>query len=379
MADISTAGELRVVVSGYYGFDNLGDEAVLYSLLAALREYCPGVRPVVLSHAPERTAALYGVRAVNRWRPGEIYRTVAGADLLISGGGSLLQDVTGLKSLLYYLGVIGLARFLRRPVVFYAQGIGPVRSRWGRLLMWLVANRVQLITVRDEQSARDLAAMGVTRPPVYVTADPVLGVEPGGVDPRAGEELLAAAGVDGGPVAGVSVREWAGFDGVRRRALAGVCDDLRRRGWRVLFIPLHYPEDLAVSRAVAALMHRPAAVLDCGLTVPQAVSLFGRLDLLIGMRLHALILAAVMNVPPVGIAYDPKIDRFLGQLGLSPAGRADALEYGALRQAVEKVLADPAGCRERLAAAVAPLRGLARRTALLTLEAAGKIGAAGGK
>ncbi|WP_078060806.1 polysaccharide pyruvyl transferase family protein [Desulfotomaculum copahuensis] len=428
VCDDSGCRTLKVAVSGYYGFDNLGDEAVLYSLLDALREYCPGVRPVVLSHAPERTAALYGVEAVNRWRPGEVYRALAGADLLISGGGSLLQDVTGLKSLLYYLAVIWLARRLGRPVVFYAQGIGPVRSWPGRLLMRLVANQVQLITVRDEKSARDLADMGVTRPPVHVTADPVLGLDPAGVDPQPGRELLAAAGaaagagpvgrvplsedrpetneaageipprrkpesgpavaaapgagcgpvrgggpdastgVAGRPVAGVSVREWPGFDSHRQRALAGVCDDLCRRGWRVFFIPLHYPEDLAVSREVAALMNKPAAVLDRGLTVPEAVSLFSRLDLLIGMRLHALILAAVLNVPPVGIAYDPKIGRFLEQIGLTPAGEAATLAYGSLRAAVDAVLADPPAFRAALADAVAPLRRRARQTAELVRQ-----------
>ncbi|MDQ0285084.1 polysaccharide pyruvyl transferase CsaB [Desulfofundulus luciae] len=391
------AGEGPVVaISGYYGFDNLGDEAVLYSLLEALREVCPTVRPVVLSHAPERTSALYGVEAVNRWRVGEIYRALTRADLLLSGGGSLLQDVTGLKSLVYYLGVVWLARRLGKPVVFYAQGIGPVKSKTGRLLMRLVANDVQLITVRDENSARDLAEMGVTRPPVEVTADPVLGLDPARADREKGMEILERMGIlepqvssdegdnsrpwdgDGtvpgegwgiegtpAPVAGVSVREWPGFGEKQQKALARVCDDLCHRGYRVLFIPLQYPEDLAVSREVTAMMRERAAVLDRGLTVGEAVSLVACLDLLIGMRLHALILAAVMGVPPVGISYDPKVDRFLEQLGLQPAGQAAGLEYAALSRAVDEVLADPAGFRASLARMVGPLRERARATARL--------------
>ncbi len=401
-----------VAISGYYGFDNLGDEAVLYSLLEALREACPTVRPVVLSHAPERTSALYGVEAVNRWRIGEVYRALTRADLLLSGGGSLLQDVTGLKSLVYYLGVVWLARRLGKPVVFYAQGIGPVKSKTGRLLMRLVASDVQLITVRDENSARDLAEMGVTRPPVEVTADPVLGLDPARADRKKGMEILERTGVfepsagrDGGdnqpgsapspgevcsagkphplvgagpalgggggrgsttaPVAGVSVREWPGFGEKQQEALARVCDDLCRRGYRVLFIPLQYPGDLTVSRQVAAMMRERAAVLDRRLTVGEAVSLVACLDLLIGMRLHALILAAVMGVPPVGISYDPKVDRFLEQLGLQPAGQVTGLEYAALSRAVDEVLADPAGFRARLGRAVVPLRERARATARL--------------
>ncbi len=383
---MAAGGGPVVAISGYYGFDNLGDEAVLYSLLEALREVFPAVRPVVLSHAPERTRALYGVEAVNRWRVTEVYRALAGADLVISGGGSLLQDVTGLKSLVYYLGVVWLARRLGKPVVFYAQGIGPVRSRTGRLLVRLVASDVQLITVRDAASARDLAEMGVTRPPVEVTADPVLGLDPARTGREKGMEILERAGIleppatgggnnsrpgeDGGsgtavPVVGVSVREWPGFGAEQQRALARVGDDLCRRGYRVLFIPLHYPEDLAVSRQVAAMMQEGAIVLERGLTVGEAVSLFGCLDLLIGMRLHALILAAVMGVPPLGISYDPKIDRFLEQLGLQPGGRAADLDYSALSKAVDEILADPAGFRARLSRAVEPLRERARATARL--------------
>lgn len=379
MASNSTAGHTRapvVAISGYYGFDNLGDEAVLYSLLGALGEVWPDVRPVVLSHSPERTAAIYGVQAVNRWRLKEVYHALAGADLLISGGGSLLQDVTGLKSLIYYLGVIWLARRLNKPVVFYAQGIGPVKSKAGRLLMRLVANDVQLITVRDEKSARDLAEMGVTRPEVKVTADPVLGLDPAGVDREPGRLILEQVGLVTAdpqtarhelsmPVVGVSVREWPGFDEKQQQALARVCDDLCRGGYRVLFIPLHFPEDLPPSRKVAALMQEKPALVDWGLTVPEAVSLFARLDLLIGMRLHALILAAVMGVPPVGISYDPKIDRFLDQLGLIPAGRASDLDYRSLRQAVNGMLIDPGATRNNLVRAVEALRKRARSTARL--------------
>ena len=109
--------------------------------------------------------------------------------MLISGGGGLLQDVTGPKSIIYYLGVVLMARLLGKPVFFYAQGIGPVNTVVGKALVRLVANRVNAITVRDPDSKEELAVMGVTRPPVYVTADPVLGlIRPN--RPREGLEIL---------------------------------------------------------------------------------------------------------------------------------------------------------------------------------------------
>ncbi|CAH1193132.1 hypothetical protein PAECIP111893_00390 [Paenibacillus plantiphilus] len=107
----------RVVISGYYGYRNSGDEAVLKSILFALQE--EGARqgiaivPVVLSIDPAWTSQMYGVESVHRMRLGEVIRAIRGSDGLISGGGSLLQDATGVKTIPYYTGVMRRARPLR--------------------------------------------------------------------------------------------------------------------------------------------------------------------------------------------------------------------------------------------------------------------------
>lgn len=118
----------RVVISGYYGFDNMGDEMVLAGILAGLRRLDPGVRVTVLSAHPAATAREHGVDAVSRTHLPSILAALARADLLISGGGSLLQDVTGPFNIPYYVGVMELARLRGVPVMMMAQGIGPVLS-----------------------------------------------------------------------------------------------------------------------------------------------------------------------------------------------------------------------------------------------------------
>ncbi|NLK01375.1 MAG: polysaccharide pyruvyl transferase CsaB, partial [Clostridia bacterium] len=144
----------RVVLSGYYGFQNAGDEAILYSIIKALRKVSPDIEMLVLSNSPSETSLRHGVEAANRWCIKEIYSEIRKSDLFISGGGSLLQDVTGLKSLVYYLGIVFLAKLLGKPVMFYAQGIGPINSFIGRVLTKIAADRVDLITVRDENSRK---------------------------------------------------------------------------------------------------------------------------------------------------------------------------------------------------------------------------------
>lgn len=335
----------RVVISGYYGFNNLGDEAVLYSILHSLRRCIPGIEITVLSNDPAATAREYEVAAVDRWNLRAVAGAVRRSRLLISGGGSLLQDVTGLQSLLYYLGIIWMARLLRRPVIYYAQGIGPVSTNIGRRLTGFTTRGVRAVTVRDDESARDLASMGAGRA-VEVAADPVLGLRPAEIDRAAGADILKRHGITPGRlVVGVSVRPLPGPAANWENQLAGALDMLARAGRVVVFIPMHRPADQIASREIASLMREPHVMIGEKLNVPQMLSLAANLDLLVGMRLHALIFAAVGGVPPLGIVYDPKVERFLRRVGMTPAGTPEQIEAKALAEAAEAYISG----REQLA------------------------------
>lgn len=353
----------KIVLSGYYGFNNIGDEAILFSIIQALRTIQPDLEITVLSNHPARTIALYQTAAVNRWCCREVAATLKECDLLISGGGSLLQDVTGLKSLAYYLGVIGLARTLGKPVFFYAQGIGPVQTRLGRALMKLVVNRVQVITVRDQESKNDLLAMGINKLPVTVTADPVLGLELAKIDRLPGEQILSRLGLDlTMPVLAVSVRSWREGTKALYAELANCCDRYTVKNWQVLFLPLHFPGDLAASRQVASLMKGKYFLLDQNLTVREFTSVLSYCQIMLGMRLHALIMAAVAGVPVAGITYDPKIDRFLRQLGLAAACSVTG-DYDNIRIELDRLVADLTGEGSRLQQKMVDLKSRALYTA----------------
>jgi len=315
------------VISGYYGFHNAGDEAMLYAMLEALGAAVPDLCPVVLSADPAYTSARFGVKAVDRADPRQVASELRRADLLISGGGGLLQDVTGPRSIVYYLGVVLLARALGCPVFFYAQGVGPVNTRLGRLLVRLVVGRgVERITVRDPDSKEELVRLGVDGGKVEVTADPVLGLDPGRFEGERGQKLLSGLGVDPKmPVAGVSVRPWAGQERFLPE-IAGACDELASRGWQVVLVPMHSPVDDAACREVAALMRERAAVLEGGLDFADLLAVSAHLDLAVGMRLHFLIFAALFGVPPVGVTYDPKVNGFLKAVGLPPGLPVESLK-----------------------------------------------------
>ena len=153
----------KLVISGYYGFGNAGDEAMLSAMVSALRALDPTLSITVISGNPADTRRRYNVFAVHRLNLWGIARAVRQADLLVSGGGSLLQDVTSGRSIFYYLGVLQLACLLGCPIMLYAQGIGPIRSSVARSVMRHIGNRIVAGTVRDAGSLAELGAGAASR------------------------------------------------------------------------------------------------------------------------------------------------------------------------------------------------------------------------
>ena len=319
----------NIVISGYYGFGNAGDEAMLAAMIEALSDLDPHLNIIVLSGNPEDTRRRHGVAAVFRLNYPEIIGAMKKSDLLIIGGGSLLQDVTSDRSLYYYLSIVMLAKKLGKPVMLYGQGIGPVRGELAKGAVRIIGNMVDLITVRDEGSRDELKLLGITKPPVYVTADAVLAMHP--VDKGIGRAILRKHGFEGvAPLIGFSVREWRDWRQYKD-VLARAADDMAAEfGARIVFLPMQWPDDLGVARKIAARMKHQAAILDEEYTTSELLSLTGNLDVLIGIRLHALIFAAVMHVPLIGVSYDPKVDRFMETIGDRHVGTLQNITVDAL-------------------------------------------------
>ncbi|MBP2655047.1 MAG: colanic acid biosynthesis protein [Firmicutes bacterium] len=358
----------EIVISGYYGFANAGDEAMLTAMIEALTTVDPEVRITVLSGNPADTKRRHGVEAVYRLNYPEIMRVMAKSDLLISGGGSLLQDVTSDRSLYYYLSIMILAKKLGTPVMLYAQGIGPVRGSLAKGAMRYIGNMVDLITVRDDASCDELKSLGVKKPPIYVTADPVLALHP--VDCEVGRSILQRYNLDRGtkPLIGLSAREWKDW-AYYKQVLAIALDEIVEEfDARVVFLPMQWPDDLEVARRIKGHMRRPAVLLEDEFTTSEFLSLVGSLDMLIGIRLHALIFAAVMQVPMIGVSYDPKIDRFLESIGDCHAGTLNNITLDELMNKVRQRWAELNQPNKERGELIRGLRSKAFHNAELAME-----------
>jgi N-acetylglucosaminyldiphosphoundecaprenol N-acetyl-beta-D-mannosaminyltransferase len=299
---MSAAGA-RLLISGYYGFDNFGDEAILQIFVNEWRRRRGSDIIRVLSALPEQTAKL-GVEGVPRTSVSRISELLRHTDVFVSGGGGLLQSSTSLRSLLYYAGLIHEAKANGARAAIFGQGIGPLSFTGKHIVRRSCAN-VDLAIVRDEASAQLLHQL-VPRADVRVGADPVF-LAPDSV-PEDVERALAGEGIVGSSdLVAVVVRPSRVLDKIADD-IAKVVDVLASRcGAQVIFVPFLRPVDVEAAVSIIRRCRTAPVLMGGGYNLAMMTALFKRCTAVVGMRLHALILAARLGVPFLAVPYDPKI------------------------------------------------------------------------
>jgi polysaccharide pyruvyl transferase CsaB len=370
----------RILVSGYYGFGNAGDEAILASIVKHLK---PAGEIVVLSAQPRLTEREHQVRAIGRLDLGAINRELAQAALFISGGGGLLQDATGPGSVPYYAGLLGLAQWRRVPTMILGAGIGPIATPLARAITGLVARRCAMCAVRDERSAGLLRSLGVPEERLATTSDTVLALDPAPADRI--DQILGAAGIDlhEKPAIAVAIRPWPTWFERQFKAFSSVLAQVaHREGAQLLLLPFQRPHDDRITFELHdCLLFRPGThapkvtVLAEPLTPAEMMGILGRCDFVVGMRLHAIIMAAASAVPFVGVAYDPKVEQFAASWDMPVVSGVEGLEDS---HGVEALMSKMWANRElsrRIMGDILPRQlDLARRNFDLARQAAGLTG-----
>jgi len=328
----------RILISGYYGFGNTGDEAILLSILQTLKNHIRDVELVVLSAKPKETEAIYNVKSIYRFNFTNIIRQILKSDMVISGGGSLLQDITSFRTIPYYLSIIYLAKRFGKKAVLYSNGIGPVNYSFNKYLIKKVLNEVDLITLRDHASKKELENLGVTKPPIYVTADSVFALTPV-LDDKRIDEILLKEGINlKKPLIGISLRRWRN-DETFFKEIAGALDYIKQKyDVELIFIPMQREEDLKAGEKLQNYLNGSISVIINRYSVLEWLGIINRMKLLIGMRLHSLIFAALNKVPMIGIIYDPKVESFLNIVGQPSGGQVSNLRKDKLINLIEKAL-----------------------------------------
>jgi polysaccharide pyruvyl transferase CsaB len=360
----------RVGISGSYGGLNLGDEAILESMVRQLRASIPA-EITVFTRDVEDTLRRHDVDhaiPIRQMTREEARLEVEKLDLLILGGGGILYD----RDVELYLREVALAHEAQVPVVVYAISAGPLNDPNNRKLIAKHLNRAAAITVRDRQSLRLLEEAGVQRE-IILTADPALLLEP---DPIPAD-TLKCEGLDAEHrLIGFSVREPGpaapDIDIEHYHALLANTADfvVARLNASVVFVPMELKKlDVQQSHAVVARMQyaQRATVLKGEYTSPQMLALMSRFQFCVGMRLHFLIFAALRGIPFVALPYASKVEGLLDELDMPTPPLRD-VTTGGLIAYVDRAWDIQGELRRKISERLPQLQERARETNRIVLR-----------
>lgn len=307
----------KVVISGFYGFHNIGDEAILKTLIQQLKKMNPSTEIVVLSHTPKETAALYGVKAIKRNDLLSVFLAIKQCDVLLSGGGSLLQDDTSARSIHYYLSILRMGIWLKKRVYLISNGIGPLIREKNKKRVASVLNRVEHITVRDFNSEKLLVDIGVQPEKISVSADMVIGME---MEPQAtGKRLIEKLQLihpERKKIA-IAIRHKDFKQAEKLDQLVNLANQLSKT-YSVIFVPFYYDDDMTIHVELSPKTYENVYFINQRYSAEEVLSLLQNMDILMGSRLHSLIFSLVAQVPFIGISYDPKIENFMEMIDMQP-------------------------------------------------------------
>ena len=291
--------KMRVLLSGYYGKGNGGDEALLATLLQMLPL---DVTPVVLSGNPEETHRHYGVECYNRMAVLQVIKALRSCDAFVWGGGSLIQDSTSIISPFYYGGLMALAQVMGLKTVAWGQGIGPLLRSQTRFLAQRNFAGCTQVSVRDVASSRLLSDWSI---PHILAPDPVWALESKPVP-----ELVDLPK----PRIAVTLRNHPQLTENRLTNLIQALVNLQKETQTfILLLPFQKSEDLAIAEKIHTQLKDVSRVI-CSEDPQVLKGVFRGVEMSIGMRLHSLIMAASEGSRCFALSYDPKVNHLMEDL-----------------------------------------------------------------
>ena len=276
----------KYAVSGYYGFNNFGDELILSVICEKLKQENADI--TVFSVSPEETAHKYGVKSSPTFDFLKVIKVLAETDVLISGGGSLFQDTTSIKSLLYYAFVLFTAQLFGKETIIYRQGVGPLKSPISRFLVKKLFKKADAVSVRDDKCQKLLETWGIKS---ELKDDSALEIE-------------------------IPVTEKSEVLGIQLRECTGMNDDFIKNLAKAV-AQINYPEiklfslqgkmDYKICLKFKNILNEISPELKVSIVEDNLLQELSTVKILIAMRFHALVIGIKSGAKCIGINYDPKI------------------------------------------------------------------------
>ena len=314
-----------VVIHGFYGGGNVGDEAILAASLEQIRS-TTDLQPVVFCKEPERVTADFGVQSVNPAQVGRrgVAKILLRTEVYLLGGGGLLKDYgkEGTSSMEQgWLRWLSLAQDIGVKTMLWSVGVENVRFDSSKKALRDVLAKTDVVAVRDDYSKARLQEIGIDRP-IIVTADPV---------PYLARKYARLRSRPARPRVVACMRHWYPFEfripdeEINERMMGAVASTLdylvEKHGAEVAFLPFRtsaQDDDRVACRAIQQRMRSEATLYDeSDPKVEKTMERLAAADLVLGMRLHASVMATAMGIPSVAIAYMPKVRDYMASIGQS--------------------------------------------------------------
>lgn len=302
----------RLLVAGYFGCGNLGDDAILLGFLEGVRDR--NVQLTVMSGYPEETHRLYGIRCIPRKDNQSFQDELTRCDALVFPGGSIFQDVTSVASVSYYAGLVAKAKKAGKKVVMLGQGVGPLTNFLGKRLAAGAFNSADVIAVRDAASVQTLKALNVKHTPRVCGDLAFLLPKP------AGQEESASFSVGDMRTIGLAPRPFGKHKEIVQM-FGELCRLLYQNNLMPVLIEMDREHDHQLLDDIEKSQGGKVPSIRKVTTPMQLQQRLSRMECIIAVRLHAAILATTVGVLPFMVSYDPKVSAFAASLNLpSPPG-----------------------------------------------------------
>ncbi len=300
----------QILLCGYYGYGNVGDDALLRAAVRRARTCFAGRGITALTRNGRRDAWHFGVPCLPRRSVFTVMRAIRRAEVVVFGGGTLLQDATSRRSLAYYLWILRYAQKHGVPCELWGNGIGALTHRDSERAVSQVLSRCRYVGLRDGCSWQTAASMMRTSSIAPVGEDDLALTTPP-AEPSRIAYLLDRFGIRGGKgTVAVAVKGGAAR-GVLRAMHQWLCQ-LRGEGYTLVFVAMYPHEDSALTDRLCRAL---GGVHLQGVGASDLVGLFAHCEAVCAMRLHALVFAAAAGTPFVGFGTDEKIASFCREHG----------------------------------------------------------------
>lgn len=296
------------LLCGYYGYSNIGDDALLLTAVDRARREFDGARLLALTKNGKRDSRRFGVECVRRYSPVALLCALRDSEVFILGGGTLLQNDTSRRSLVYYCALILLAKVFGCECLAWGSGIGRVRGRLSRALCRYALSLCSTVETRDMRSyaiarsivgARASLSGDLCQSPLFVPSD----------KGRA-EFLLGRIFKRERPHFFVVAMKGDAEAALRIR-VASELKRARERGIEIVFAVMCEREDRRISEEMACAV---GGVVLGGVCLADLCAILGYAEGVCSMRLHALIAGSIAGCPIYPIGKDEKILRYCREI-----------------------------------------------------------------